>query len=200
MGINLPNQINKSKDLPHIDTHSEKEEGVILLIVLVILFALSVGILALLALHANNNIVASNLAVQSAAMEAADTGINDASSDLESLPAFPEVLAVSDAASLSPWYVPLPAGQNIPTTPTSSYWNTCASNNTCQVENVTYGAFHFTVEFYVQPTNLPAATLNGSQTAAATVYRYYTAFVHTQNTNGGGLGVTINAMLRKEQP
>lgn len=176
------------------------EDGAVLLLVLIILFVLTLGVVALMAKHANNTIIASNLGVQSAALQATDNGLHQVSQELFLTPLFPEVLTASDPQALSPWYVPLPSGQRIPTIPTASYWQACAAQNTCQTMQVKYGAFSFTVEFFVEPTNLPATVLNGTGRQPATSYRYYTAFVHTQNTNGGGLGVTTEAILRKEQP
>ncbi|WP_291522589.1 pilus assembly PilX N-terminal domain-containing protein [Acidithiobacillus sp.] len=175
------------------------ENGAILVVVLIIIFALSLSVIALMSMDANNTIIASNMGVQSAALQATDEGMSQASTQLSLTTKFPEVLTASNPQALAPWYVPLPTGQLIPTTPTASYWQTCATQKTCQTLQAKYGPFNFTVEFFIQPTNLPATTLNGSQHGAATSYRYYTAFVHTQNTNGGGLGVTTEAILRKEQ-
>lgn len=181
----------------------DRERGAILVITLVLVLVMTIAVVALMYLTKNNVLIASNMAVQSAAQEATDQGLNAVNTELQSLPNWPEI------ASPGSWYSPLPTSNGVtvrPSAPTASFWTSCASagTHTCGSLPVTYGPFQFTVEYVMYPSGAMATPLQGSEInqhgAAGTtpqMVRYYVVYVHTARSNGGGLGVTVEAILRK---
>ncbi|WP_308389906.1 hypothetical protein [Acidithiobacillus sp. AMEEHan] len=162
----------------------EREQGAILVIVLVLIFAVTLAVMAYLYLNKNNTLIASNLAVQNAAQEATDVGLNQVSNLLATVPNPPP-------ASIPPWYVASTSSSARPTAPSASYWQACGSSTTypCGETSVQYGSYNFTVKYVVYPLG-PNAQNNGY---------YYVTYVHSSNANGGGLGVTIEATLENTQ-
>ncbi|MBU2753794.1 hypothetical protein HFU84_02785 [Acidithiobacillus sp. CV18-2] len=167
--------------LPKDDT-AQREQGAILLIVLVLIFAVTLAVMAYLYLNKNNTLIASNLAVQNAAQEATDAGLHKVQNLLATVPNPPP-------SSISPWYVAPTSSGTPPTAPLASFWQSCASANTCGKTTVAYGPYHFIVNYVVYPLG-PNAQNNGY---------YYVTYIHSSNANGGGLGVTIEATLENTQ-
>lgn len=157
------------------------EDGAILVVVLVLIFAVTLALLAYLYLNKNNSLIASNLAVQNAAQEATEQGVMEASNLLSQQAANPPT------GNISPWYVVPTSGTTRPSAPTASFWQTCAQTSNCGLKTISYGSFSFNVYYVVYP--IGPNTTNGTY--------YYIAYVHAANTNGGGLGVTIEANLEK---
>ncbi|MGD9662006.1 MAG: hypothetical protein AB7U63_12080 [Porticoccaceae bacterium] len=199
--------------LPNGDT-AQREQGAILLIVLVLIFAVTLAVMAYLYLNKNNTLIASNLAVQNAAQEATDAGLQNAAAWLNGLTTWPEILASGSSDSTKPYFfLTPPSGYYSASTTSSSsilaptnpsFWQQCVANSTCySIGTVSYGAFSYQVEYVVFPTGGISTQLEGyeqSQTGNSTggaQSRYYVVFVHTMRTNGGGLGVTVQAVLRK---
>lgn len=186
------------------------EQGAALVIALLVTLAITMAIVALLYLTHNDVLISSNMAVQNAAMEATDVALNTANTQLQQLTTWPEILYTANNQALSPWYAPLPTNSNTgvplrPTAPSGSFWQNCVSNNQCASVPVNYGSYTFTVEYLIQPagslaTQVPGNEQNQSGTGQNIhSIRYYVAYVHAANTNGGGLGVTVQAILRKVQ-
>ncbi|MDD3760834.1 MAG: hypothetical protein PHO57_08400 [Acidithiobacillus sp.] len=200
--------------LPNSGT-AQREQGAILLIVLVLIFAVTLAVMAYLYLNKNNTLIASNLAVQNAAQEATDTGLQNAAAWLNTQPTWPEITAATNSSALAPYFL-----MNMPTTGYSSatvssnspiqapsdptFWTQCVANSTCHsIGTVSYGAFSYRVEYVIFPSGGMSTQIAGneqSQTGSnngGAQSRYYVVFVHTMKTNGGGLGVTVQAVLRK---
>ncbi len=190
------------------------ERGAILVVVLVLVFAVTLALLAYLYLNKNNTLIASNLAVQSEAQEASDVGVNDAAAWLNNLPTVPEIIATSNIQALAPrFFLTMPTtgylanGVNTASAPIQpptdpQFWNQCAANKTCYAlpNTVTVGSQQFQVEYVIFPNGAPNVPLSGfdqNQTGKGVRAYYYVAFVHVARANGGGLGVTIQAVLRK---
>lgn len=188
------------------------ESGAILVVVLVLIFAVTLALLAYLYLNKNNTLIASNLAVQNAAQEATDQGLQDASAWLNTQTTWPEVLAGSTVNNLAPrFFLTMPSGylvsSNANTTPVQTptdptYWTSCVSNNTCHsIGTVSYGSFSYQVEYVIFPTGGMSTQPGGNdqnQAKTPTIQsRYYVVYVHAMNSNGGGLGVTVQAVIRK---
>lgn len=159
----------------------QDERGAILVVVLVLIFAITLALLAYLYLNKNNTLIASNLAVQNAAQEATEIGLQNAKNLLSTLAANPPT------SSPGPWYAVPTSSNTRPTAPAQSFWQNCANQNTCGVTPVNYGNFNFNVYYVVYP--IGPNTSNGTY--------YYIAYVHAENANSGGLGVTIQANLEK---
>jgi Tfp pilus assembly protein PilX len=194
---------------------SSGERGAILVVVLVLVFAVTLALLAYLYLNNNNTLIASNLAVQNMAQEASDVGLDDASTWLNQLPTVPEILATSNSQALAPrFFLTMPtsgylaSNVNATTAPIQpptdpQFWSQCAANNQCYQlpQPVTVGSQQFQVEYVIFPNGLPNQPLAGyeqNQSRAGSVSAYfYVAYVHVARVNGGGLGVTIQAVLRK---
>ncbi|WP_369573365.1 hypothetical protein [Acidithiobacillus sp. IBUN Pt1247-S3] len=195
------------------------ERGAILVVVLVLVFAVTLALLAYLYLNKNNTLIASNLAVQNAAQEASDQGLQNASGWLNGLTNWPEILATQSSTALSPkFFLTMPSSGYLnsgvtastastapvqaPTNP--SFWTNCVANDTCySIGTVAYGPFNFQVEYVIFPTGGLATQQNGSEqtqtgnTNGAMQARYYAVFVHVMRSNGGGLGVTVQSVIRK---
>lgn len=198
-------------------TPDQSERGAILVVVLVLIFAVTLAVMAYLYLNKNNTLIASNLAVQNAAQEATDVGLQHAAAWLNSQPNWPEVLAANNSTALAPYFLmSMPTNGYATTAVTSStpiqvpsdpsFWNNCAgTSSTChQITNpVTFASQSFQVEYVIFPSGGMSTQLGGneqSQTGNGTggiQSRYYVVFVHAQRSNGGGLGVTVQAVLRK---
>ncbi|WP_254892711.1 hypothetical protein [Acidithiobacillus thiooxidans] len=89
---------------------NQQEQGAILVIVLVLIFAVTLALLAYLYLNKNNSFIASNLAVQNAAQEATDQGLEHASAWLNNQPTWPEISANS-GTNLAPRFFSKHANQ-----------------------------------------------------------------------------------------
>lgn len=162
--------------------HIIKERGAILVVVLVLIFAVTLALMAYLYLNKNNTLIASNLAVQNAAQEATDQGLVEVQNLLSMAPNPP-------TSNISPWFsLTNPIGIK-PTAPLASFWQGCAEANTCGSKIVSYGPYNLKVNYVVYPLG-PNASSNGY---------YYVAYVHASNADGGGLGVTIEATLENTQ-
>ncbi|MGE0048922.1 MAG: hypothetical protein AB7T01_08340 [Acidithiobacillus sp.] len=193
---------------------AQRERGAILLIVLVLIFAVTLAVMAYLYLNKNNTLIASNLAVQNAAQEATDTGLQNAAAWLNGLSDWPQNLASGSSDSTKPYFFltppsgyyssPTPSSSPIRAPTNSSFWNQCVANSTCHsIGTVSYGPFSYRVEYVIFPTGGLSNQLQGYEQSQAgnskgvlTSY-YYVVFVHTMKTNDGGLGVTVQAVLRK---
>ena len=177
------------------------ERGAILVITLVLVLVITLAVLALIYLTRNNVLISSNMAVQSAAQEAADQGFSAANTSLQALPNWPEI------TSPGTWYQPLPTSGGAitrPTVPPASFWSGC-TGTTCAAIPVKYGSFDFNVQYVMYPAGALATQVGGNEQnqpgtgPGVQSMRYYVVYVHTSRTNGGGLGVTVQAILRKVQ-
>ena len=83
----------------HQSDAKNQERGAILVVVLVLIFAVTLALLAYLYLNKNNALIASNLAVQNAAQEASDQGLQDASAWLNGLANWPEITATASSTT-----------------------------------------------------------------------------------------------------
>ncbi|MBN6741810.1 hypothetical protein JKG47_14960 [Acidithiobacillus sp. MC6.1] len=185
-----------------------QESGAILVITLVLVLVITIAVLALIYLTRNDVLISSNMAVQSAAQEATDTGLYQANMKLQALTDWPEILYAGNNTALNPWYAPLPIVNGVttrPTAPPPSFWQSCSTNNKCASTMVQYQNFDFQIQYIVQPagslaTQVPGNEQNQTGTGPGVQsIRYYVVYVHTSRTNGGGLGVTVQAILRKVQ-
>ena len=183
------------------ETDPNKESGAILVITLVLVLVITIAVLALIYLTRNNVLISSNMAVQSAAQEATDQGVTAANTSLQALPNWPEI------TSPGSWYLPLPTNANgltRPTVPPASFWSNCAGTN-CASIPVQYGSFNFNVQYVMYPAGALATQVGGNEQnqtgtgSGVQSIRYYVVYVHTSRANGGGLGVTVQAILRKVQ-
>ncbi|PKY09925.1 hypothetical protein B1757_11525 [Acidithiobacillus marinus] len=196
----------------------QAERGAILLVVLVLIFAVTLAVLAYLYLNKNNTLIASNLAVQNAAQEATDFGLHHAAAWLNDQPNWPEVMAAGNSTALAPYFlmsmpttgyataaVTSSTPIQVPSDPT--FWNSCATTtvNTCHeiASSVTFASQSFQIEYVIFPSGGMSTQLGGNEQSqagngnGAIQSRYYVVFVHAQRSNGGGLGVTVQAVLRK---
>ena len=182
------------------ETDPNKESGAILVITLVLVLVITIAVLALIYLTRNNVLISSNMAVQSAAQEATDQGVTAANTSLQILPNWPEI------TSPGTWYLPLPSNANgltRPTVPPASFWSSCGTQ--CASIPVKYGSFNFNVQYVMYPADALATQVGGNEQnqtgtgPGVQSMRYYVVYVHTSRTNGGGLGVTVQAILRKVQ-
>lgn len=182
------------------ETGINKESGAILVITLVLVLVITIAVLALIYLTRNNVLISSNMAVQSAAQEATDQGVTAANTSLQILPNWPEI------TSPGSWYLPLPSNANgltRPTVPPASFWSSCGTK--CASIPVKYGSFDFNVQYTMYPAGALATQVGGNEQnqtgtgPGVQSIRYYVVYVHTSRTNGGGLGVTVQAILRKVQ-
>lgn len=171
----------ETKKMGSEEVSNNHEGGAILVVVLVLIFAVTLALLAYLYLNKNNSLIASNLAVQNAAQDATEQGVMEASNLLSQQGANPPT------GNISPWYVVPTSGTTRPSPPTAIFWQTCAQTSNCGLMPINYGSFRFNVNYVVYP--IGPNTTNGTY--------YYIAYVHAANTNGGGLGVTIEANLEK---
>ena len=183
------------------ETDPNKESGAILVITLVLVLVITIAVLALIYLTRNNVLISSNMAVQSAAQEATDQGVTAANTSLQTLPNWPEI------TSPGYWYLPLPTNANgltRPTAPPASFWSSC-TGTTCASIPIQYGNFNFNVQYVMYPAGALATQVGGNEQnqtgtgPGVQSIRYYVVYVHTSRTNGGGLGVTVQAILRKVQ-
>ncbi|WP_242947738.1 hypothetical protein [Acidithiobacillus albertensis] len=185
-----------------------EEHGAILVIVLVLIFAVTLALLAYLYLNKDNSLIASNLAVQNAAQDATDVGLQQVSQYLQN----------NDPRISPPSYyyssmdnVPTSYGSTSisgrPVAPTLKFWNNCTSNNYCfqLPQAVKYGPYLFYVEYVIFP--VPSVSpLEGSESVQAPtgysngngilINSYYIVYVHAMNQNGGGLGVTVQSIIQ----
>lgn len=183
-----------------------RENGASLVVTLILMLALTMAIVALLYLTHNDVLISANMAVQNAAQQATDVGLNAANTQLQQLTDWPEVIYAGNNQTLQPWYAPLPTNSgNVirPTPPPPSFWQTCAANKQCAQIPVKYGNYDFSVDYVVFPAGSQATQVQGNEQnqsgTGTTQIRYYVAYVHSANANGGGLGVSIQGTLRKVQ-
>ncbi|MGK9452735.1 pilus assembly PilX family protein [Acidithiobacillus caldus] len=195
--------------------HEENSErGAILVIVLVLIFAVTLALLAYLYLNKNNTLIASNLAVQNAAQEATDVGLENASQWLNNQPNWPEITAATNSNALAPnFLMTMPSTGYSATAVTNSspiqapsdpsFWNNCAGKTCYSLGTISYGSFRYRVEYVIFPSGGMNVELGGNEqgqtgnTNGNIQSRYYVVFVHAMERNGGGLGVTVQAVLRK---
>jgi len=185
---------------------NKQEGGAILVITLILVLVVTIAVLALMYLTRNDVLISSNMAVQSAAQEATDTGLYQANVKLQALTDWPEILYAGNNTALNPWYAPLPIVNGIttrPTAPPASFWQSCSTHNQCASTTVQYQNFDFQIQYIVQPagslaTQVPGYEQNQTGTGIPLI-RYYVVYVHTSRANGGGLGVTVQAILRRVQ-
>ena len=180
---------------------NKQEGGAILVITLVLVLVVTIAVLALMYLTRNDVLISSNMAVQSAAQEATDQGVTAANTSLQTLPNWPEI------TSPGSWYLPLPTNANGPTRPAvppASFWSSC-TGTTCASIPIQYGSFNFNVQYVMYPAGALATQVGGNEQnqtgtgPGVQSIRYYVVYVHTSRANGGGLGVTVQAILRKVQ-
>ena len=179
---------------------NKQESGAILVITLVLVLVVTIAVLALMYLTRNDVLISSNMAVQSAAQEATDQGVTAANAALQILasdtpPQYPEVV------SPGYWYHPLLTNSTRPTPPSANFWSTC-TGTACASIPVQYGNFNFNVQYVMYPAGVPATQVPGYEQAqsggqAVPIIRYYVVYVHTSRASGGGLGVTVQAILRE---
>lgn len=160
---------------------NKREQGAALVITLILIFAVTLAVIFMLYLSKMNVLVSSNMAVQSAAQQATDMGLNTVSNLLANESLNPPT------SNISPWFVAMTNPATRPTIPAQSFWQNCVANYSCGTTPVKYGPYNFNVYYVVYPIG-PNANNSGY---------YYTAFIHAENAKGGGLGVTIQATLEK---
>jgi Tfp pilus assembly protein PilX len=183
--------------------NNHEEQGAILVIVLVLIFAVTLALLAFLYLNKNNSLIASNLAVQNAAQEATDQGLLQASQYLQNNN--PSVTAPSyfyTSMSTIPASYGASTSSNRPVPPAAAFWNGCANNSCYQLpQTVKYGPYNFQVEYIIFASPGISTPLDGYQISGgnAPMENYYLVYVHAQNTNGGGMSVTVQSVIRKVQ-
>jgi Tfp pilus assembly protein PilX len=176
-----------------------QEKGAILVVVLVLVFAVTLALLAYLYLNKNNSLIASNLAVQNIAQEATDQGLQTANQWLQNN---------DPVTSQASWYyssmsdVPSTygaSGTGVLEPPAASFWSTCAGNNQCNSQTVVSNEMSYQVEYVMFPSAGIPTPINGYQITghSAYSYQYYVVYVHAQRRENSGLGVTIQAVLRK---
>lgn len=202
---------------PHHDLIMDQDErGIaVLLIVLVLIFAVSLALMAYLYLNQTNTLIASNLAVQNAAQEATDVGLQKAATWLNDQPNWPEITAATNSSALAPHFLlHMPSTGYASTTVTSdspvqapsepNFWNNCAGTQCYQLSQpVKFASMSFQIEYVIFPSGSLSTQLGGNdqgQTGngnGGVRSRYYVVFVHAQRSHGGGLGVTVQATLRK---
>ncbi|MDA8390488.1 MAG: hypothetical protein M0Z76_07140 [Gammaproteobacteria bacterium] len=180
-----------------------RQTGVTLMLTIFILLALTFAVMGLLYFVRYDNEVSANVAVRTSAQQASDIGLEAANNALQQLPAFPQTLPTVGGT----WYDPaLTSATGVPATPAASFWTACAGT-TCTQQTVTVGALTFVVEYVVEPTNLPAQTLNGYeiQSNGSATYLTYDAFVDVTLSQPGfnpleasNMHVDAEAVLRKE--
>ncbi|MBN2680650.1 hypothetical protein HHS34_006640 [Acidithiobacillus montserratensis] len=193
----------------------QAERGAILVVVLVLIFAVTLALLAYLYLNKNNTLIASNLAIQNAAQEATDVGLQDAAAWLNTQPNWPEVMAAGNSSALAPYFLlsmpangyataPVTSSTPIQAPSDPSFWSNCAGTSCHQLTKpVTFASQSFQVEYVIFPSGGMSTQLGGneqSQTGGGNgsiQSRYYVVFVHAQRSNSGGLGVTVQAVIRK---
>lgn len=188
---------------PDRDSGSQ-ERGAILVIVLVLIFAVTLALMAYLYLNKNNTLIASNLAVQNAAQEATDQGVQNAAQWLQQNN--PQISPPSYYFS-SMSAVPSDYGSSSNTNPVAPgpvFWQSCASAGTCYPlpQAVQYGPFSFAVQYVIFPSTATPVPLNGYQITGgnAPTANYYVVFIHAQKTGSrGGLGVTVQSVVRVVQ-
>lgn len=191
---------------------NQQEKGAILVIVLVLIFAVTLALLAYVYLNTNNSLIASNLAAQNAAEDATDQGLERASAWLNKQTTWPELLAGTTGTKLEPrFFLQMPkgylSGGNESTAPLQAptdpnYWMECAGKTCHSIGSVSYGPFSYKVEYVIFPTGGISTQIGGndqSQTGTSNSLQsyYYVVFVHAMNSKGGGLGVTVQAVIRK---
>jgi len=191
--------------------NNQEEQGAILVIVLVLNFAVTLALLAYLYLNKNNSLIASNLAVQNAAQEATDQGLEHASAWLNNQPTWPEISANAGANLAPRFFLNMPTSGYLTASTQSapiqapndpSYWTNCANTTCDSIGTVSYGPFSYKVEYVIFPTGGMSTQLGGNEqsqtgTGNSIQSRYYVVFVHAMNSKGGGLGVTVQAVIRK---
>ena len=184
------------------------ESGITLLLSILVLLSLTFMGMGLLYLVQTGSEVSSNIAVQTAALEASDYGLHAANQDLQSLAAFPEASAMTGV----PWWYPTPiiapATVAMPVDPakvpnTPGFWTTCATSSPPLCGSVSppgqFAGRTFIVEFVVEPTGLPAQIANGYTNMP---FRLYEAFVNVQfmpnnSPNAAQLSINVESTLRK---
>ncbi|MBU2840202.1 hypothetical protein HF670_11660 [Acidithiobacillus thiooxidans] len=184
--------------------NENKERGAILVIVLILIFAVTLALLAYLYLNKNNSLIASNLAVQNAAQEATDLGLLQANQYLQNTN--PSVTAPSyfyTSMSKIPSSYGASSTSSRPVPPAAAFWNGCANNNSCYQlpQAIKYGPYNFQVEYIIFASPGISTPLDGYQISGgnAPMANYYLVYVHAQNTNGGGMSVTVQSVIRKVQ-
>lgn len=184
--------------------NENKEKGAILVIVLVLIFAVTLALLAYLYLNKNNSLIASNLAVQNAAQEATDKGLLQANQYLQNTyPSVTEPGYFYTSMSKIPSSYGASTTSSRPVPPAAAFWNGCATGNYCYqlTQAVKYGPYKFQVEYIIFASPGISTPLDGYQISGgnAPMANYYLVYVHAQNTNGGGMSVTVQSIIRKVQ-
>jgi len=148
------------------------------------------------------------------ALQASSVGLQQVTALLQSAPNWPESL-VGTGNAIPGFFLQMPSGYLSGTAPSSSsviqppsdpsFWTNCVANNTCATlpQAVQYGPYSYQVEYVMFPSGGMTTQINGNEQtqtgngSGALSVRYYVAFVHAARASGGGLGVTIQAVLEK---
>lgn len=191
-----------------IKAKRSSERGITLMLSLLVLMALTFSAMALMYFAGYDTDVSSNVALNAAALQATDVGVQTASLDLHLLPAYPETLNMGaypwwDATlPLSSSGIPVPGDPQNSTNP--QFWATCGGVNPAQCGSVPvqFAGRTLTVNFVIEPTGLRPQVLNGSQIVPGsggptTTYMVYDAFVNVQGAKGSNLSQTVEVSLRK---
>lgn len=189
---------------PILSASESAESGAILVVVLVLIFAVTLALMAYLYLNKNNTLIASNLAVQNAAQEATDAGLQAASQWLQNNNpnVNPPGYFFQNMTSVPTSYGN--SGTGNPVAPSASFWSSCATASTAPTcsqlpQPVQYGPFSFNVQYVIFPSPGVPVPLNGYQITGgnAPTAQYYVIFIHTQKSgSGGGMGVTVQSVVR----
>lgn len=179
----------------------QNERGAILVMVLILIFAVSLALMAYLYVDKNNILIASNLAVQNAAQEATDIGLEQANTYLQKsnpLATDPSYFYqnISDVPSS---YGSTAGSTGRPVPPVDSFWTGCAQSGYCYVlpQTVQYGPYDFQVEYVIfSSPGLPVPE-SGYQISggSAPTENDYLVYVHAQNASKSGLSVTAQAFI-----
>ncbi len=182
------------------------QRGITLMLAIMVLLAITFSAFGLMYYARYDSAVSSNGALNAAALEASDIGLQAASTALEGLGGYPETMNMGPY----PWWdtnLPLsPSGVPAPGDPQNAtnwtFWQNCATAKTCAQILVPFAGRNLLVEYVIEPTGLRPQVLNGSQVLAGsggptTTYRLYDAFVNVAGGAGSNFHLTVEAALRK---
>ena len=180
------------------------EKGLSSIIVMVIMFVLAVITLISLRSTYTNSVVGSRAQLISTEKSVCDIGLQEANTTLQSYPNWPEILTYSNNSALAPAFQPIPSGATVPPTPTTSFWQTCESQNLCAkgAAPITISNIQYKVLYVMYPGGGLSISQNGSSVSetghnVGNVHaRYYIAFIHSEPVHGNG-GFTVNVIMRK---
>lgn len=175
-----------------------REEGLALLPVLLLLVIFAVFLLIFLQSQQTSSIVIANHLQHQEEILALDQGAEDAANVLNGYTDWPEILTSSNPQALAPAYQGLPAGKT-PTTPTNTFWENCASANTCAAYTATENGVVYRGEYVIYPSTGIQEKISGyedQQDQVGPSSRQYIAYVQVTNPENSAV-VVKQYVLRK---